>query len=121
MPRPIKCRKVCCLPKNCEFRPIGRVFNAQDFVVISVDEYEAIRLIDHEGFTQEKCGEYMGIARTTVQEIYCSARKKMSIALVDARPLKIDGGEYELCDGSEKICRCGGCKKHRKHIEINKI
>ena len=64
MPRPRKCRKVCCLPDN------------DGFVPVNVDEYEAIRLIDREGFSQEQCGEYMRIARTTVQQIYAATRKK---------------------------------------------
>jgi predicted DNA-binding protein (UPF0251 family) len=111
LPRPQKCRKVCCLPQNSGFTPInGKELTA---IVLTVDEYEAIRLIDKEGFSQEECGSYMRVARTTVQQIYATARKKMADALVDGLPLKIEGGNYRLCDGQEAYCGCGGCRKHR--------
>lgn len=84
-------------------------------VVMTVDEYETIRLIDKENFSQEECGKYMHIARTTVQQIYDSARKKLAEAVVDGRALRIEGGEYRLCDGAETYCGCGGCTKHRCH------
>lgn len=113
MPRPRKCRKVCCLPKADAFIPAG-CQEAKPGVVMTVDEYETIRLIDHEGFSQEQCSVYMNVARTTVQQIYNSARKKLSVALVDGLPLKIEGGDYQLCDGEESHCGCGGCHKHRK-------
>ena len=54
----------------------------------------------------------MEVARTTVQQIYTSARRKLADALVDARPLKIGGGEYRLCDGSPH-CNCSFCQKRR--------
>ena len=79
-----------------------------------MDEYEAVRLIDNEGFSQEECSGYMSIARTTVQQIYDSARKKIARALVEGLPLKIEGGDYRLCDGKEEYCGCGGCRKHRR-------
>lgn len=82
-----------------------------------MDEYEAIRLVDKEGFSQEECGSYMHIARTTVQQIYTSARKKLADALVDGLPLKIEGGEYRLCDGDEEFCGCGGCWRHRRNCK----
>ena len=41
---------------------------------MTVDEYEAIRLIDLLGFTQEECAKQMSVARTTVQGIYAEAR-----------------------------------------------
>lgn len=112
MPRPRKCRKVCQLPRNNEFQPVN-ASDAKEIVVMTVDEYETVRLLDKEGFSQEECGEYMGIARTTVQQIYMSARKKMATALVEGFPLRIEGGDYQLCSGEEAACGCGGCKRHR--------
>lgn len=111
MPRPKKCRKVCCLPKRSEFFPVGGGETAP--VVMTVDEYETIRLIDHQDFSQEECSAYMKIARTTAQQIYNSARKKLALSLVEGRPLRIEGGHYQLCDGNEPHCGCGGCRRHR--------
>lgn len=113
MPRPRKCRKVCCLPKVKAFAPVC-ADDQSTAIVLTVDEYEAIRLIDKEGFSQETCGEYMHIARTTVQQIYTNARKKLADMLVDGTALCIEGGDYHLCDGKEVICGCNGCRKHRK-------
>lgn len=97
------------LPKVSEFRPLG---NNKECITLTVDEYEAIRLIDREGFSQEECAGYMQVARTTVQQIYTSARTKIACALVDGTALRIAGGDYVVCDGKEKQCGCGGCKKH---------
>ena len=113
MPRPQKCRKVCSLPKLTEFRPIGGKAPGKT-IILTVDEYETIRLIDREGFSQEACGEYMRIARTTVQQVYTTARKKLADALVEGAAIRIEGGHYELCDGKESDCNCGGCEAHRK-------
>lgn len=109
MPRPKRSRKVCSLPLVCEFAPIGQ---NTDFVVMTVDEYESIRLIDKQGFSQEECAGYMQVARTTAQHIYNSARKKMASALVSGMGLRIEGGNFQLCDGKEPYCGFGGCKRH---------
>ena len=103
MPRPRKCRQVCRLPQNDAFVPVncGR---AGDAVVITVDEYETIRLIDYEGLSQEECAASMQVARTTVQQIYNTARQKLSAALVEGRPFRIQGGDYRLCQG-DRGCR----------------
>lgn len=113
MPRPRKCRKVCRLPHTAEFRPVS-ANRTRSAVVLTVDEYETIRLIDKEGFNQEECGKYMQVARTTVQQIYTSARSKIALAIVDGLAIKIHGGDYQLCDGKENMCGCGGCHRHRK-------
>ena len=101
MPRPRKCRKVCRLPRVNEFRPAG---GAGECVTLTVDEYETIRLIDNEGYSQEECAGYMQVARTTVQQIYNTARQKLGAALVEGRPFRIQGGDYRLCDG-DRGCR----------------
>ncbi|MGE4276272.1 MAG: DUF134 domain-containing protein [Lawsonibacter sp.] len=114
MPRPKKCRRVCCLPRVNEFVPAQENEPGREVVVMTVDEYESVRLIDNQGFSQEECSEYMKIARTTVQQIYLSARKKIAHALVDGLTLRIEGGDYRLCDGTEQFCGCGGCRRHRR-------
>lgn len=113
MPRPQKCRKICQMPKNRTFFPENEA-DPKDAIVLTVDEYEAIRLIDQQELSQEQAGTYMQVARTTVQIIYNSARKKLADALVNGLPLRIEGGRYQLCDGKEEYCACGGCRKHRR-------
>ena len=117
MPRPRKCRKVCCLPRVNQFVPIDGDESVDEIIIMTVDEYESIRLIDNEGFTQEQCSEYMKVARTTAQQIYNNARRKVARALVMGLTLKIEGGDYQLCSGEEKVCACGGCKKHRRFCD----
>ncbi|HRX00478.1 MAG TPA: DUF134 domain-containing protein [Cyclobacteriaceae bacterium] len=115
MPRPRKWRKVCCLPDSNRFGPLDSPADAVNTVNMTVDEYETIRLIDLDRFTQEECANQMNISRTTVQGIYDEARKKLAESLVNGKVLWIEGGEYQLCDGSGSGNGCGrgGCRRHR--------
>lgn len=92
------------LARASEFVPLDGRKDASP-IVLTVDEFEALRLIDGEDYSQEQCGEQMHIARATVQQIVDSARKKISFALVEGRPLKILGGEYRLCEGGAGALR----------------
>ena len=109
MPRPKKCRRVCDIPRTLSFFPEDR--ESEEAVILTVDEYEAIRLIDKEGLSQEQCGDFMQVARTTVQQIYASARKKLADVLVNGLPLRIEGGDYQLCGGGNRACGCSHCHK----------
>ena len=71
MPRPKKCRRVCDYPQTLTFLPEDHK-NREQVVILTVDEYETIRLIDKEGLSQEQCCDFMQVARTTVQQIYAS-------------------------------------------------
>lgn len=114
MPRPRKWRRVCSLPQNSRFGPLDTNEDPETIINMTVDEYETIRLIDLEGFTQEQCAAQMNIARTTVQGIYDAARKKLAQSLVNGMILFIDGGEYRLCDGTGACCGGSGCRRRRR-------
>jgi len=115
MARPRKWRKVCCLPKSDQFGPLNDKIDPEHIVTMSLDEYETIRLIDLEGFTQEQCAEQMAIARTTVQGIYNNARKKMAELVVNGKGLRIEGGDYKLCNESGGNCGKGCCRRRCGH------
>ena len=109
MPRPRKCRRVCAHPRCTRFEPRDVAVEAQP-VVMHVDEFEAVRLMDYEGTTQEECARRMGVARTTVTGIYMRARQKLALSLVEGRALVIRGGAFEVCPGGAHGCgRCRRC------------
>lgn len=109
MPRPKKWRKVCCLPTVDSFGPLRQA--ATGYIIMTVDEYETVRLIDLDGLKQEECAQQMNVARTTVQGIYDSARKKIADSLINGKTLAIEGGEYTLCDGMGRHCGKTGCRR----------
>ena len=119
MPRPRKNRKVCHFPHTLLFAPVD-VPSEKEPIVLTVDEYETLRLVDREGLSQEECGEWMGVARTTVQLIYASARKKLADVLVEGRPLRIEGGDYRLCTGEADCGSRNSCFKQKIFSEYQK-
>lgn len=118
MPRPKKSRAVCYYPVSAAFVPVGGD-PAQPPVILHVEEYEVIRLIDREGFSQEDCAARMGVARTTVQQVYTDARKKLAAVLVEGLPLRIEGGAYRLCDGSAAWQDCSRCFKRTYSLNFD--
>ena len=116
MSRPTKCRRVCGMPQTDEFIPAGGACGKGP-IILTVDEYETIRWIDREKLSQEECSRRMEVARTTVQQIYTTARKKIADALVEARPLKIEGGQYRIREDGEGLCGCGMCRRRRQALE----
>ncbi len=110
MARPRRCRRVCAEPAYRRFEP--RPDAGAGDVVLTVDEYEAIRLVDYEKQTHEQCARQMDISRTTVTEIYESARGKLADCLVNGKVLVIEGGPYKVCprlagQGCGRPCRQG--------------
>ena len=80
--------------------------------------------MDKKGYSQEQCAESMQIARTTVQRIYEISRKKIADALIDGHPLRIEGGNFRICDGQSSNCSFGGCYKqeiYKKYAEEKNV
>ncbi len=109
MPRPQKKRQICRnnLPASNSFVPAG--CSNTETIILNIDEYETIRLLDGEGLTQQECAQRMGIARTSVQAIYESARKKLADFLIHGKHLYINGGSCLICDGFHHFCGNSSC------------
>ena len=119
MPRPCRKRKVCRLPRYAYFGPNP---SATKTVVLSIDEYETIRLMDLEGLTQQECAKQMDVARTTVQSIYEQARYKLAQSIVRGYSLKIEGGNYSLCDKAHLVNCTSSCTiKNKRKMEDNRM
>ena len=103
VPRPSRCRRVCESPAYDSFAPAG--VPAGGTVRLTLDEYEAIRLIDLEGLTHEETALRMEISRTTVTRMYESARSKIAKALVCGQALTIAGGDVAVCEKMRPECR----------------
>lgn len=111
MPRPHKCRRVCCMPQSRFFGPLDTPESAAQAINMAIDEFETIRLIDLEGLTQEECAKRMEVARTTAQAIYNSARVKLAECLVTGKKLNIEGGNYILNNDRPSHCGCRHCHR----------
>ena len=97
MPRPPRCRRICGAPQVDRFCPNGS--ENTEPILLTLDEYEVIRLVDLEQQTHEQCAAQMDISRSTAQEIYEGARRKIAACLVHGKPLHITGGNYRICGG----------------------
>lgn len=103
MPRPCKCRCVCGGPRVDYFKPRAVPISELEEVVLTVDEYEAIRLADLEELYQVKAAQEMKISRQTFGNIVISAHKKVADAIVNAKALRIEGGAVRI---TRKHRRC---------------
>ena len=104
MTRPKYCRKIGCEPGANYYRPEGIPSADLEEIIITLDEFEALRLADFECFYQENCAEKMNISRQTFGRIIDSARKKIADALIHGKALRIEGGIVSLEENGEMIC-----------------
>ncbi|MCP4648387.1 MAG: DUF134 domain-containing protein [bacterium] len=118
MPRGRRRRTVQGEPGFCRFRPMG--MRGNECVMLSVDEFEAIRLKDLEKMDQKDAAGEMDVSQPTFSRIIESAREKVADAIVNGKEIRIEGGEYMVeekgvpkRDGSGKGVRAnrgrGGC------------
>jgi predicted DNA-binding protein (UPF0251 family) len=103
MTRPKSPRSIKGIPKVCWFKPAGVRLQFLEEIVLSLDEVEAMRLADFEGFYQELVAEKMNISRQTVGRILSAAHKKIAEALVKGKAIRLEGGEIE-CQGDGYCC-----------------
>jgi uncharacterized protein len=108
MARPPCCRRVSGKPAASIFKPAGIPGRMLEEVVMTLDEFEAIRLADHEGLYQEQAAERMNVSRPTFGRIIEAARRKIAEAVILGKALRIEGGPVE--SGEVHPFRCPACE-----------
>jgi predicted DNA-binding protein (UPF0251 family) len=70
---------------------MGIPANECEQVLLSIDEFEALRLADLNEFYQEEAAAQMGVSRPTFSNILSSAHKKIADALINGKIILIEG------------------------------
>jgi len=97
MPRPKRKRRIQALPAVTFFKPRGVPVHLLKGLTISLEGYEAFRLVDGEGMSQEEAAALMDVSRPTLCRILRDARKTVARALAGGMALRIEGGSYRMC------------------------
>ena len=77
MPKPKKPRKVNFTPTATYFKPQGVPLASLKEVNLTLDELEAVRLVDFEGLEQIAAAKKMKVSQSTLQRILKNARKNI--------------------------------------------
>jgi len=109
MPRPRICRRVWLLPNVTYFKPAGIGMSSLEENILTVDEFEAVRLKDLLGLEQEDAAKKMNISQPTFHRLLLSARKKIADALVNGKAIKIEGGIYKMVGLPKRKFKCYDC------------
>ena len=96
MTRPKCCRKIGCMPDVNYYKPRGIPSSLLEEVVLTLDEFEALKLADSDGLYQEQAAIKMDVSRQTFGRIIDSAHKKIADVLIHGKALKIEGGDVEI-------------------------
>ena len=90
MPRPQADKKISGTPLVQFYKPNGICASKLEQVTLTLSEWEALRLFNKENLNQTQSSEEMGISQSTFQRILCSARKKLALAILDGKAIKIE-------------------------------
>ncbi len=93
------------LPNINYFTPRG--VKKLEELVLTVVEFEAIRLKDSKGLDQIEAAKKMNISQSTFNRVISSARKNIADAIVNGKAIKIKGGNYIIARVRETDTRPG--------------
>ena len=92
--RPRRCRRVRQEPDVTYFKPRGVRMRELEESVLTVEEFEAVRLKDLLALDQSIAAKKMNISQPTFHRLILSARKKLADAIINGKAIKIHGGDY---------------------------
>ena len=114
MPRPTQKRDVFAQPGASLFKPAGMPRSETEAVHMPLDEFEALRLCDLDGFYQEAAAAHMGVSRATFSRILTRARHKVAYVLLHGAMLRIEGGPVRA---PQHPC----CQRPGRHHHLRKL
>ena len=106
MPRPQDNRIVHEPPLFSEFKPMGARGRNLEQILLTLDEFEALRLADFNGLTHAEAADEMEISRSTFTRLIEKARKKIADFLIQGKLLTIEGGSIHF---RNNIIHCQDC------------
>ena len=90
-----KVRYIQKMPKIAQFSPRGKA-GRPDEVELRIDQYEAIKLADFQGYNQSEGAEQMGLSRASFGRILREGRKIVANALVNGKIIRIRTGNVQV-------------------------
>ena len=106
MPRPRKIRAIECPPYCKSFKPQGIPTRYIKTVIISVEEYECVRLADYNNLEHQEASARLGISRSVFTRMLQTARNKIATAIIDGCELMIEGGEFNFENNRTRCLSC---------------
>jgi len=89
MPRPCKRRRIRGNPNSNYFKPAGIPIRELKEIELEIAEFEAMRLVDFQGISQEQSAKQMQISQPTLSRILSSARNKIADSIINGKAIKI--------------------------------
>jgi hypothetical protein len=96
MTRPKKKRAIRFNPEVDYFKPRGVLLADLETVEVSLEELEALRLVDVECMKQTEAAENMEISQSTLHRVLVEGRKKIAEALTEGKAIHLKGGDYKM-------------------------
>lgn len=107
MPRKKRNRRIQVPPVIKGMSVYGVRGRKSNEVILHIEEYEAIRLLDYQNLTQEEAAVFMDVSRPTLTRIYEEARNKVATAFVEGRDLLFRGGDIYF---DKNWYKCNSCQ-----------
>lgn len=107
MVRPRKKKIVSFEPDVTYFKPRAVPLSDLEEIELTIDELEALRLVNLEKLSQTGAANKMGVHQSTFQRTLNRAREKITEALVKGKAIKIKGGDYQMPIGDRTGPRGG--------------
>lgn len=134
MPRKKRNRRIQVPPVIKGMSVYGVRGRKSNEVILHLEEYEVIRLLDYENLTQEQAAVFMNVSRPTLTRIYEEARNKVATSFVEGRDLIFKGGDIyfeknwykctdcqaSFSDYSEDVNKCPICSSNEL-ISLNEF